>query len=559
MQAHFSKSQPLRAALYVRCSTSKQEDSPDRQRSQAIPYLEGQGYVLAGEYVDDGIAGDEFERRPDFQRLLRDARARKFDVLVADELSRISRQEIVDFIATVVHPLKQAGVSMDTAADGPLGWDDVVKIITLAIKQDKGAGESKGLSRRVLTGNANGARAGKWLGGTAPYGYRLRYEARVIDGRPKMVPVRLEPVEEQARIVRWLFEQYAFRAVSLEDLTGELNARGVPTPGRKNKRTKERKWIRATVKIILSNPAYVGCLAWNKTSQGKYHQLIGGKAEKKCPGPKSRHDRAEWIVTERTHEPLVDQEIFDLVQDRLRRNRSGQHATVKRGYLLSRLLVCAHCGRSLVGAHRYGKVVYRCKAKDEGGRLVCGIRQVYQDTILKVLEAELQKAFLSADHLHTLRETLRRQVAAEQAPANVERLRRQVADLGEKIDQAHRNLAILPQDVIPGVVDQVRKMAAEKAALEAELKEILATDRVAQLEAEIAATEELLWRFQEARQLGDEALLREVICGLVERVELEWVHSMSKTGTRNRYGEPVGGWIIPKLGEVTPVYVGQPR
>src|SRR5262245_36406163 len=100
----------LRAVCYYRCSSLKQTDSIDRQKSQVEPELTTLGYAPCGVYEEPGIPGDEFARRPALQRLLRDAQAGHFDVIVVDELSRLSRQNVVDFISTVVKPLKDAGV-----------------------------------------------------------------------------------------------------------------------------------------------------------------------------------------------------------------------------------------------------------------------------------------------------------------------------------------------------------------------------------------------------------------------------------------------------------------
>jgi DNA invertase Pin-like site-specific DNA recombinase len=69
-------STPLRAACYYRCSSLKQTDSIDRQKSQVEPLLTDLGHIPAGVYEEPGIPGDEFARRPALQRLLRDAKAK---------------------------------------------------------------------------------------------------------------------------------------------------------------------------------------------------------------------------------------------------------------------------------------------------------------------------------------------------------------------------------------------------------------------------------------------------------------------------------------------------
>src|SRR5262245_1971051 len=104
----------VRAALYLRMSTDEQEDSIDRQRANVLPYAGRKGYVLSDDltYADEGIAGDEFAKRAGLQRLLRDAAAGRFDVIVCDEISRLSRQKFTEFIARVAHPLEEAGVTV---------------------------------------------------------------------------------------------------------------------------------------------------------------------------------------------------------------------------------------------------------------------------------------------------------------------------------------------------------------------------------------------------------------------------------------------------------------
>jgi site-specific DNA recombinase len=87
-------------------SDDSQQSSIGRQLDQVGPYWVRKGYVVVGQpYTDEAIAGDEFDRRPGFQRLLRDARAGLFSVIVCDEWSRLSRQDPVDFTALVVKPL----------------------------------------------------------------------------------------------------------------------------------------------------------------------------------------------------------------------------------------------------------------------------------------------------------------------------------------------------------------------------------------------------------------------------------------------------------------------
>src|SRR5262249_18855397 len=91
---------------YYRKSTDEQEQSIDRQRAQVERYAAARGYRLLREYTDEGIAGDIFDRRPDFQQMLQAAQHREFEVIVVDEPSRLSRQNPIELIATTTSRCK---------------------------------------------------------------------------------------------------------------------------------------------------------------------------------------------------------------------------------------------------------------------------------------------------------------------------------------------------------------------------------------------------------------------------------------------------------------------
>jgi site-specific DNA recombinase len=168
----------MRAATYIRMSTDEQPDSPERQRSQILPYCERLGYRIVQEYSDLGERGWR-DDRPQFLRLLQDAQAGKFDVIVVDEMSRLSRQDPFDYIVKVAHPLREAGVGVESVAEGRQDWDELVGMILLTVRQDKARQESITLGRRTATGQVRKAKEGKLFSGRAPYGYRYKVEKGV--------------------------------------------------------------------------------------------------------------------------------------------------------------------------------------------------------------------------------------------------------------------------------------------------------------------------------------------------------------------------------------------
>src|SRR5262249_45573233 len=158
---------------------------------------------------------------PGMQRLLADAAARKFDVVVCDEVSRLSRQKFTEFMALVAHPLEQAGVAVDTVAEGALGWEEVADLLKLTIFQTTASGESKKLSSRIRPGWGEHARGGKIRGGRPPFGYRVEYETVAVPGKPpKSVPVRLVPDGFKAELVRHIFDRYD-RGATIQEVVDE--------------------------------------------------------------------------------------------------------------------------------------------------------------------------------------------------------------------------------------------------------------------------------------------------------------------------------------------------
>jgi len=133
---------PARVVVaYLRMSDLKQEDSIERQRTAVRAYAAKQGYAIALEYVDEGIAGDEVEKRPAFLRLLKDAAAGKVKVILADALDRLSRLDIWE-AGVVYSPLRKAGVAVETVAQGRIDWDDFAGSIVAALHQQKGTAEA---------------------------------------------------------------------------------------------------------------------------------------------------------------------------------------------------------------------------------------------------------------------------------------------------------------------------------------------------------------------------------------------------------------------------------
>jgi DNA invertase Pin-like site-specific DNA recombinase len=503
--------QLLRAVAYYRMSDDRQENSIERQRSQVVPYADKNGYAIVREYIDLGISGSEVAKRKEFQRMLRDAQAGAFDAILCDDKDRFGRFDSIDS-GEIIAPLRRKGVTLETVAQGRIDWESFSGRITDAVLQEAKRLEQEAISRRVLSDQLLKARQGRDTGGRALYGY-----ARVPD--PERV-ARLVPDGRKAEVVRLIFEMYD-HGHTLAAVAAELYRRGVPSP-RGNARS-----TRSVVQRILMNRRYVGDKTWGVRASGKCHRYgkDGVRVTRRNDQTQDVNAADGWVIHANTHEPLVDRETFQRVQARLRHNRELKTPRRNGGdFVLSRMLVCGHCGSVLVGTTRGKQREYRCCGYMTYGKGYCQRNNIAERVILKAILAKLRAAFLDPDNLRDPRAEVVALQTERRGERNLRRLRTLADDLSRKIDQGNENLAILPSDRIPGVVAKLREWEKEREAVLAELRRAEADDPTGRLEERIKAAEEALWRLEEAIRDDDKPLLRQVLREMLVRAVLFWTH-----------------------------------
>lgn len=501
----------IRVAIYLRRSTERQEDSIDRQRSQIRLYCDRAGYVIVAEYVDDR-PGDAF--RPSLVRLLADAAAGKCSLVIVDEWSRLSRQNLFAFSAEVASPLMKAGVQVETVCDGKrFDWHNDMDAILMAVHAVRSSGESKHLSRRVLTEMAKMAQEGRYIGGRVAYGYQREGEDLAV------APLK-------AKIVAWIFERF-LAGWGCNKIATELNRRGQSPPDR------AARWKRQTIRAMLRNPVYVGICAWNRRSTGKHFAYRNGRAvpvrQRLQP-----NERAEWIISPRKHEAIVSQEDFERVQDFLDKRTCYRPARGK--YTLSGLLYCSCCGRRLHGVTRYGKVFYFCQPLDDTGKTVCNNHgKVEESTLLQLLLRHIKEEFLRPERLDQLRQEIARQEQQETSPRRLATLEKTVRKAEQDVARAQKNLATAGPEDRDDIRSGLAALRNDLRAAESELEAARACKLRRSLEETLQACEQALWRLDQVLAGADSLELRGVLAELFSKVVLHWDTRPSQTGIRRRH------------------------
>jgi DNA invertase Pin-like site-specific DNA recombinase len=531
---------PAKAVAYYRMSTDKQEDSIERQRSQVVPYAARNGYHLVRDYTDEGIAGDEEKKRKDFMRMLADAQRREFDVILCDDKDRFGRFDSITQ-GYYVKPLRDAGVRLETVAQGRVDWSSFAGRITDAVLQEAKKIESQANSRRVISWMLQMAGNGKWLGGAPPYGYRLADDPKL--GK-RLVPGDAREVEA----VRLMFRLYGQRGFTLAQVAEELYLRAIPPPELERKRKSPPRdpataptWERTTIRAILRNRKYVGDMVWNTGHDGKYSEVVAGIVNTSDQPIRLRTNNplTDWIICRDTHDALVDRPLWERSQANLDANRTGARPGPNgdRGFLLSGLLVCGHCGWRMNGTTWNQKHAYKCGRYHQEGKRGCYCNSIGEARLFDCITRKLQEVVLNPANLQRRRDELRQQqeeVEAGRGP-RLSGLRHTLAELEEKIAKGMDRMALIPPDLLTDFAANVRRWKEEHAKAEDELEKMLRPRERADFEETLREVEQDLSRLRDALLEEDARDVRAVLGEFVSRVELFWEHKQTSKMIRSKF------------------------
>lgn len=368
----------MKVAIYCRLSEedrNKQFETDDsnsiqNQKAMLLQYAMEQGWELYNIYSDDDYTGSD-RRRPEFNRLLKDAEQQRFDIILCKTQSRFTRE--LELVEKYIHGLF------------PIWGIRFISIVDNADTANKGNKKSRQINglvnewyledmsdniRSVLTSRRKN---GFHIGAFALYGYKKDPNQKghlIID-------------EEAAAVVREVFTLFA-QGYGKTAIARMLNDRGIPNPteykrlhGLRYQQPKTKNstlWKYFAISDMLVNEIYIGNMV-----QGKYGS-VSYKTKQNKPRPKS-----EWYIVEGTHEAIIDRELWDRVQALVaQRAKPFDVGTIG---LFARKVRCANCDYVM----RSSKT-----ALQRGGKhyLQCSNRHVAKDACIG--------SFISVDRLERL-------------------------------------------------------------------------------------------------------------------------------------------------------------
>lgn len=274
-----------KVAIYARVSTEHeaQLSALDNQVQYYDDILKkNPDWILYDRYIDEGITGTSTKKRKNFMRMMEDAKAGRFDLIVTREVSRFARNTVDTLQET--RKLKNIGVEVYFVEDNIWTFNDEDGELKLTIMATLAQNESKKTSQRVKAGQMISFQNGVFYGSGNILGYDKVGKDLIIN-------------EEQAEIVRFIYSEYLSGKGTVK-IADELTVReAVTSTGLKN-------WSASYISRILRNPFYSGTIVYRKS-------YIQDYLEQK---PKMNYGEVEQVVIEGRHEPIISKEDFKKVQ-----------------------------------------------------------------------------------------------------------------------------------------------------------------------------------------------------------------------------------------------------
>lgn len=394
----------MKIAIYSRKSkfTGKGE-SVDNQIEMCKEYANKHFNDIEDFYIyeDEGFSGGNTDR-PEFQRLIRDAKKKKFDALICYRLDRISRN-VSDFSGTIEdfnkHSIAFVSIREQFDTSTPMGRAMMYIASVFAQLERETAAE------RIRDNMLQLAKTGRWLGGITPTGFDSKEIIYLDPSGKERKMFKLTSIPEEIQIIRLIYSKF----LQLDSLT-QLETFCIQN----NIKTKNgNDYTRFALRNILNNPVYTvadkdtynyfvdndyevysdlseftgskGVMAYNKTIQ------------KKNTSNKLR-DSSEWVIAVGKHPGTIKSKDWIKVQNMIDKNKSKSFRKVKNSEcLLSGILRCGNCGsfmRPKMGrVNKDGVQVYyyMCEMKEKSKRQKCDIKNIKGNDLDKMVIDEIKE------------------------------------------------------------------------------------------------------------------------------------------------------------------------
>ena len=386
----FQEFKKKRVAVYARVSREGilKHQSIEAQTEHLKAYIEKHpGWEFVGCYVDEGVTGTKLDR-PEFNRMLEDARAGKLDIILTKSVSRMGRNSSALF--RVIQELKEVGVTVVFDSER-ITTDNPQAMFQLQYNGIMAEKVSATISKYQKTAIRARYKEGIPYSGR-PYGYIM------VDHQYQIIP-------EEAEVVKRIFKMY-LSGMGKQAISKKLNQEAIRTQT-------GAKWQSSTIRYVLRNEVYVGDLLLQKS-------FIRDHITKK---KLKNYGEEDQYYVKNAHEPTIDRKTFEKAQQEIARRDKlyGGHNIMqdKAPRLFSQLVHCDHCKGTIYYKLQYGsksRKTWVCKAHMELGPDHCPVKPIREDILINATrEVLLSENLIQQDTILTneLLKTHIRQIIAK--------------------------------------------------------------------------------------------------------------------------------------------------
>ena len=424
------------AVIYARYSSHRQdEQSIEGQLTVCYDYAKRNGYTVVGEYIDRALSG-RTDDRPEFQRMMEDAKKKAFQFVIVYRLDRFTRNRYDS--AIYKHKLKQCGVRLLSAMEN-IG-DNPESIILEAVLEASAEYYSVELGQKIRRGRIESAKKGKFVGGGVPIGFKNENGYLVLD-------------EHYAPHIALAFKSYA-EGMTTKQIIDEFNRRGL-----RNRQGREFNYN--TMHKILRSEKYIGVL-----------EQSGVRLEGGCPA-------------------ITDRDTFDRVQARLdmMRRSGAKNKAVEVEYLLTGKVYCGMCGESMHGVSGTGKTgnkwyYYQCSGRRRR-KNDCRKKHEKKDFLEWYVCEQTVEYVLAPERIRIIAAAVIEAYDREFGDNNVKALEQQIAEVQRQIDRYIEAVVDLPKSARASLHDKLEHLSDEKESLEIDLAKLRVANKVRLTEDEI--------------------------------------------------------------------------
>ncbi len=506
------------AALYARISSEDERKRECESMENQVKLL--RDYVGSCEdiaeydlYMDRAVTGTMFDR-PEFNRMVADMRAGKFDCVIVKDLSRLGRNylEAGNYLESIFPIFGIRFISITDHYDSLTAKASEDGLI-VPLKNLINEAYAKDISKKVKSSLDAMKRQGKYTAEKLPYGYKRDPEDKhhlIVD-------------EAVADNVARIFEEKAAGKSDIKIAAG-LNDDDIPSPSRylyengvlRGERYKNCLWGSTTIHHILKNRIYTGDMVQGKTEKALYKGM-----------DTTVKPVEEYIVVENTHEAIISHELFDKVQKIFERTKTEakerkakQELFEKPENLYDELLVCGDCGKKLgvrakkVKAKR--RATYYCYSNGSYGKK-CKGKYIYKHKLDGVVETFLRQQI--SVYMGCV-ERMKEINASSERTSELKDMKKEIRQIEKKSEAISGKSRRLYADFADGILSEEDYLFAKKTYMDEQerlLEEVEAKKREAEhFEKSYSGDAEMATVYQ--KHYGFEVLTKEVVRDLIEKI-----------------------------------------